>query len=221
GNVLTKKIFSFASGLSLSDTQTGLRGIPYAFMKHLMNVSGERFEYEMNMLLECKVKNVQIEEVNIETIYIEQNSSSHFNPVLDSVKIYTVFLKYTFSSLTSFGLDILLFTILSILFKELIPQYFIIVATIGARVLSSIFNYMVNKTVVFTSESKNTLYKYYLLSISQMLLSSLAVHFLYLSFGSGEVAIKIAVDTFLFILSFYIQRVWVFNRDPGKLSEVV
>src|SRR5699024_778674 len=111
GNVLTKKIFSFASGLSLSDTQTGLRGIPYAFMKHLMNVSGERFEYEMNMLLECKVKNVQIEEVNIETIYIEQNSSSHFNPVLDSVKIYTVFLKYTFSSLTSFGLDILLFTI--------------------------------------------------------------------------------------------------------------
>src|SRR5699024_653693 len=153
GNVLTKKIFSFASGLSLSDTQTGLRGIPYAFMKHLMNVSGERFEYEMNMLLECKVKNVQIEEVNIETIYIEQNSSSHFNSVLDSVKIYTVFLKYTFSLLSSFGLDILLFMILSILFKELIPQYFIIVATIGARVLSSIFNYMVNKTVVFTSES--------------------------------------------------------------------
>ncbi|MEH7381379.1 bifunctional glycosyltransferase family 2/GtrA family protein [Bacillus sp. JJ1533] len=220
GNVLTRNVFRFIGGIKVTDTQTGLRGIPKHFIKDLMNVSGERFEFEMNMLLECKAKQINIEEVGIETIYIEENKSSHFNPIVDSIKIYTVFIKYAFSSLFSFGLDIFLFTIFSILLKELIPIYFIFVATIGARILSSLFNYTVNKNIVFKSNSKYTLYKYYFLSICQMLVSSYGVYLLYLTFGDGEVVIKIIVDTLLFVISFYIQRVWVFNNQSGR-SEVV
>ncbi|EOR26594.1 glycosyl transferase [Niallia nealsonii AAU1] len=56
-----------------------------------MNLKGERFEYEMNMLLECKGKNISIEEIKIDTIYIEENKSSHFRPIIDSIKIYSLF----------------------------------------------------------------------------------------------------------------------------------
>ncbi|ALC82592.1 MULTISPECIES: bifunctional glycosyltransferase family 2/GtrA family protein [Bacillus] len=212
GNKVTEKVFRFASGVHVSDTQTGLRGISYSFLKKLMNVKGERFEYEMNMLLECKANNISIEEVEIETIYLEENKSSHFNPIADSIKIYSVFFKYISSSLLSFGLDILFFSILLVLLQGILPTYYIIGATIGARVLSSLFNYMVNRNLVFHSKSKNTLVKYYTLSVCQMCISALGVYLLYLLIGQGEVAIKIAVDTFLFIISFYIQREWVFKK---------
>jgi glycosyltransferase involved in cell wall biosynthesis len=220
GNIVTRKVFNLACGVKITDTQTGLRGISCSFLRELMNVNGDRFEYEMNMLLECKANQVAIEEVDIETIYIEENKSSHFNPVMDSIKIYSLFLKYAFSSLFSFGLDILLFAFFAILLKEHLPLYFIIVATIGARVLSSIVNYTLNKNLVFKSNSKNTLIKYYVLSVSQMFASSFAVYLLYLLIGDGEVAIKIVVDGLLFLVSFYIQRVWVFKMYEEDLSEV-
>lgn len=40
------KVMQYASGLKISDTQTGLRGIPIDFMKELLDVKGDRFEFE-------------------------------------------------------------------------------------------------------------------------------------------------------------------------------
>ncbi|MBP3950216.1 bifunctional glycosyltransferase family 2/GtrA family protein [Bacillus suaedae] len=211
GNNLTKVVVKLTLGISITDTQTGLRGIPYAMLGSLLSVKGERYEYEMNMILECKNQNILIEEVPIETIYIEENESSHFNPIVDSIKIYSVFLKFISSSLLSFGVDILLFTVFSMLFKDLYPVEFILIATVAARVLSSLFNYLMNRKVVFKSNSQNTLIKYYSLSVVQMLTSALLVYAGYQLIGSGEVAIKIVVDSILFLISYVIQRDWVFK----------
>lgn len=63
GNKCTRKVFRYLLGLSVSDTQTGLRAIPTLFMKELMQVKGERFEYETNMLIETKNLNIPILEV--------------------------------------------------------------------------------------------------------------------------------------------------------------
>ncbi|WP_147534142.1 glycosyltransferase [Bacillus marasmi] len=221
GNLITIKVYSLASGIKIADTQTGLRGIPNHFMKILMNLNGERFEYEMNMLLECKSKNITIEQVEIETIYIEANKSSHFNPIIDSIKIYSLFLKYLFSSLLSFGIDILLFSVLLMLLKGILPAYYIIGATIGARILSSLFNYLVNRNIVFNSNSQSAIIKYYTLSITQMSASAYGVFIFYSLIGRNEVLIKIAVDAVLFLLSFYIQREWVFNNKTIPSSQVV
>jgi glycosyltransferase involved in cell wall biosynthesis len=213
GNNMTKLVVRFTLGINITDTQTGLRGIPYSMMDSLLMVKGERYEYEMNMILECKNESIRIEEVPIETIYINDNDSSHFNPIVDSIKIYSVFLKFISSSILSFGVDILLFTIFSLLLKDLYPVKFILFATIAARVLSSLFNYFVNKKVVFNSDSRNTMIRYYALSIVQMLISALIVNELYHLIGSGEVAIKILIDSLLFLISFIIQRDWVFKRS--------
>lgn len=216
GNNLTKVVVKFASGIKVSDTQTGLRGIPTLFVEDLLDVKGERYEYEMNMLLECKKKNYKIEEVKIKTIYIEENKSSHFNPIKDSIKIYSVFLKFIASSFASFGVDIILFTIFSFMLKEVLPDSFIIVSTVLARVLSSFINFMINRNVVFKSSSSNTIVKYYALSIVQMGISALGVHYIYSAVSSGEVVIKIIVDSLLFLVSFVIQREWVFKNEVGR-----
>ena len=50
------------------------------------------------MLLAFKKYNIGFQEESIETVYIEDNSSSHFNPVKDSIKIYKVIFKYLFKS---------------------------------------------------------------------------------------------------------------------------
>lgn len=221
GNVLTKRVLSFACGINITDTQTGLRGIPKYFMKELMNVNGERFEYEMNMLLQTKTSNIPIDEVEIQTIYIEENKSSHFNPIVDSIKIYSVFIKYLFSSLASFGVDILLFSVFLYLFKGIFPAHYIIIATIGSRVLSSLFNYTVNRNVVFRSNTKNTLVKYYILSSIQMVISAYGVQVVYSYIGQSEVIVKIFVDTVLFMVSFFIQREWVFKKKSTNEGQVL
>ena len=58
-----------ATGLTIPDTQTGLRGLPMAILSAMANVQGERFEYEMNMLLELKVLQINLTMIPIQTIY--------------------------------------------------------------------------------------------------------------------------------------------------------
>ncbi|WP_339148077.1 MULTISPECIES: bifunctional glycosyltransferase family 2/GtrA family protein [unclassified Sutcliffiella] len=212
GNMLTKGVARFACGIKITDTQTGLRGIPSHFVRKLLSVAGQRYEFEMNMLVECKPNNVEIEEVKIQTIYIEENESSHFNPIKDSIRIYAVFLKFAFSSALSFILDIALFALFVMILNGIFIESYIIIATVIARVLSALFNYTVNRKVVFKSTSSHTLIKYFALAVAQMLASAGGVFLIYEAIGFGEVGIKVIVDGILFLISYVIQREWVFKR---------
>lgn len=212
GNVLTKNIARFACGMNISDTQTGLRGIPAHFIQKLIHVTGQRYEFEMNMLMECKPNNIEIEEVKIQTIYLEDNKSSHFKPIRDSIKIYATFLKFALSSVLSFGLDILLFALFVMMLNGVFVESYIILATVLSRVLSSLFNFTVNRKVVFKSTSSYAIVKYFSLSIAQMLVSAGGVYLIFEVVGFGEVGIKIVVDGLLFLASYVIQREWVFKK---------
>ena len=52
GNNLTSFVFKAMCGLNISDTQTGLRAIPYRYLQTFCEIEGEHFEYETRMLLE-------------------------------------------------------------------------------------------------------------------------------------------------------------------------
>ena len=220
GNVITRNVFRLLCGIKVSDTQTGLRGIPSGYMRGLMNVCGERFEFEMNMLVECREKAVPIKEVPIETVYLNGNKSSKFNPLLDSYRVYMVFIKYIISALLSFSLDLFLFWLAFAaarafdvdLSDKAALSAVTMAATVSSRVGSSIFNYIVNRTAVFKQKCKNTVYKYYALAAVQMLLSGAFVFLLcnYLAFP--EMAAKIPVDLGLAIFSFTVQKEWVFKN---------
>ena len=117
GNRITRFVYALASGVHVSDTQTGLRGLPACAIPAMITIDGERYEYEMNVLLKLRDMKLGVFEVPIETIYIDDNSGSHFNPVRDAIRIYAVIFKYLFSSVTSFAVDYLLYWLCLGVFK--------------------------------------------------------------------------------------------------------
>lgn len=96
GNQITSFMFRFLIDIKLEDTQTGLRAIPNQLLETFINVKGERFEYETNMLLECQRQSIEMVEAKIQTIYLEKNQNSHFNPFKDSLRIYRLLMSYAF-----------------------------------------------------------------------------------------------------------------------------
>ena len=221
GNTITSLIFRMLCGIALSDTQTGLRAISSKYLPRFLEVAGERFEYETNMLLYMKTAGIGFREVSIETVYIENNATSHFNPLTDSAKIYGPILKFAGGSVASAGIDLLLFTLLIWALRDtdsLNRQ--ILIATVGARAVSSLFNYAFNRRAVFSSDEPRriTIVRYYFLCIVQMMVSYKGVAFLVgvSGFtGLGKTAVKLVVDSILFAMTFHIQREWVFKKKKS------
>lgn len=217
GNKSTSLVLLLFCGIKLSDTQTGLRAIPYSHLELMEKVRGERFEYETEMIFAFKREGIAFREVEIQTVYIEENASTHFNPIKDSLRIYRIIFAFMFSSGASCLIDYLIFTALVFLLDakmELGLKLF--VATFAARVVSSLFNFGMNRKTVFHSDSPlgRTIVKYYLLCVCQTTASYAMVYLLSLlcQAGSGlQVVLKLFVDVFLFLISFRIQQNWVFR----------
>ena len=191
----------------------------YQFMQELLDLKGDRFEFEMRMLLEA-AESYTIDEVEIETVYdSKENHQTHFNPVKDSIRIYKIlgakFFKFIFSSLSSSVIDIVLFTAFCFLFKNLDKKFYVIYATICARVISAVYNYTINYKVVFKSKEsvgKSTI-KYVGLAIVQMVASALLVWCMTEVLKAvPETLCKIVVDTILFFVSYKIQQKFVFKQ---------
>ena len=174
-------------------------------------------------VIETKNLNIPILEVPVKTIYIEENRTSHFNPIKDSLRIYLVFGKFLFSSLSSSVVDLLLFhmfcTLLHGAGESVWGVPYIILATVFARVISAVYNFLINYKVVFQSKERMavTAAKYFLLAVCQMLCSAFLVNALHGLFGGVEVAVKMPVDVFLFFVSFLFQREFVYRKkgDPA------
>ncbi len=214
GNKITRNIFKIFIGLDISDTQTGLRGTSKELMLKYSDLAGERYEYETNMLITCQTDNIKIDEVDIETIYLNSNVNSHFNPLKDSILIYRLFAKYFMASFSSFLLDIFLF---SFLLGMLNISTKILAATILARIVSSIYNYIINSNLVFKDMSIKSLVRYYLLVIIIMFISGCFVTYLHTLLPISIISIKIIVDTIIWVINLVVQREFVFKG--GKNNE--
>ena len=156
GNQTTSAIFKIFVGMTLSDTQTGLRAIPRGDLELLRTIKGDRFEYETKMLLAMKSNGIAFDEVIIRTVYIEENKSSHFHPIRDSWRIYKLilahFFRYTLSSLASAAVDTGAYSLLSWLLRGILSGLSLTAAAgICARVVSSLLNFFLNKKLVFES----------------------------------------------------------------------
>lgn len=212
GNICTSIVFKYFCGINLTDTQTGLKGIPKDIIYYLMEAVGERYEYATSVLLEVKKHNVPIRQFGIKTIYINGNESSHFNPILDSVRIYSVLLKYIAVSLSAFIIDIVLFTFFISILKPLLSHNYIVVANYTAKVFSCSYSFFANKNLVFVCKGKKakTFLKFAFLCLVQASISSFAVSGLYRMLYWNESFLKVIVDSVLFWVSFKVQQKWVF-----------
>ncbi|MCC5891230.1 bifunctional glycosyltransferase family 2/GtrA family protein [Exiguobacterium sp.] len=212
GNQVTRLVMTIGSGLRLKDTQTGLRAIPIRYAQQLLDVPGNRYEFEMNMLTFTKRLHVPIHQTPIQTVYVDENASSHFRPVIDSILIYRMFLAYSLSSVASFLMDIGVYALLIFILNPWFETTHVIVATVIGRIISSLFNYYVNRKIVFKSKARRAMVKYFSLVGAQMALSAGLVYALFFIFRDGEVILKVIVDSFLFVVSYYVQKRWIFKR---------
>ncbi len=219
GNVSTSLVFRLLCGIKISDTQTGLRAIPYQYLPLMCEVEGERFEYETQMLFAIKKNHIGMEEVKIETVYLEDNASTHFDPIKDSLKIYKIIFKFMISSGTSFLIDYGIYSLLVFLIGGNFSRGLrLFIATFAARAVSSICNYAMNKKAVFKSKASvsRSLIRYYILCVFQTAASYGLVYLLSSLCRAGsflEIVLKLAVDIVLFIISFQIQHRWVFKEE--------
>lgn len=218
GNTNIRRMFRLLYGLKLNDTQTGLRGFSVHLARRFLEVRGERFEYEMEMLIWSQRNDTPIVEVPIQTIYPEnpEDHVSHFKTFTDSVKVVGVTLKnlnwYILSSALSAVLDVLVFHLLANVILGDISAVNTLIATVTARVTSSILNFALNKKFVFGGKSKRSIYRYYILWICQLGASYGLVFLFGNILGLPMTPTKIVGDLFLAFCSYQIQRAWVFKK---------
>ena len=157
GNLITRRIFRMKTGVEVLDTQTGLRAFSTRLLDFMLDIEGERYEYEMNVLVTCAKANIPIIEVPIETIYHDKgNSCSHFRKVRDSVRIYRQLLKFSFVSFSSFLLDYVMLAGLILVLNNILLQIFLAVyiPLYPAKILTEctlfLISWLIQKKLIFS-----------------------------------------------------------------------
>ena len=208
GNSITKSIYHIATGVKVYDTQTGLRCFTNRLIDFNLSIEGYRYEYEMNVLLYAPKEGIKITEIEIETIYIDNNSGSHFNTLKDSFKVYKEIIKFSLSSIISFIIDYMLYMLFIIFIGN------ITLSNVLARIISSTINYSINRNVVFKNKRKvtNTFVEYSILAFSILILNTILLNII-IKIGINIFIAKILVEKVLFILSWNIQRRKIFKKE--------
>lgn len=209
-------MFAAATRTRLTDTQTGLRGLPAGVLVWACAVPGERYEYELQVLLRAARAGIALEEVPIATIYLDDNASSHFRPVVDSLRVYAPLLIFLASSLAAFAIDTVALLALQALTGDLL------LSVVGARLTSAGINFAVNRRLVFESgrrvRTRTAAWRYaalasVLLGANYLLLSTLH------GAGLALLPAKLVTEVALVSSSFAAQRAFVFAPGRGLTGD--
>lgn len=214
GNSATKYLFRLLMGQMLTDTQSGLRGIPLEFIPRLLTIESNGYEFELDMLLASKYSGRRIVEREIHTVYEDGNRSSHFSPLLDSMRIYFVLFRFMLASSLTAVIDYSVFLLMFAVTSNLVASQ------VSARVPAMIFNYSAVKKVVFYSEQKHsqTFPKYVALVFVSGALSYLMI-ITFLKFTSlSVISAKIISELIVFLANFAIQRDFIFTRNRTRMD---
>ena len=227
GNAITRKVFSLTTGVPIRDTQTGLRCFGKELIPDLLAIPGNRYEYEMNVLLEFARAGIPILEYPIETIYLNDNAGSHFDTVKDSFRIYGQILKFISTSLLSFLLDFLLYSLCFAYTGQ------IFLSNAIARILSLHANFFLNKNFVFakrqvvhtedfggTHGKTHAPFRNYIsylgLALFLFLINSLLLSGIVNSLNVNAYFAKILTELALFRFSYYVQKNLIFNHKENE-----
>ncbi len=227
GNGITRGVFALTTGVKVYDTQTGLRAFSTDLLDIMLEIKGDRYEYEMNQLLVCAKKKIPIYELTIDTVYEDKNPTSHYHVFRDSWRIYKMIFAFMASSFVCWLVDYVLLLILSHVFTSvsdgsghlifaglsLDPK---LPALVIARIISSFINYMLNRKVVFEANSCGSVIKYYILAVLVLAANYglLALFTSVLSFDTWLA--QIIAQIVLYPINFVLQRKYVFKEKAIK-----
>ena len=234
GNRITSVFFRISTGRSCRDTQTGLRGIPASLMQLALRTEGDRYEYEMNFLTDA-VKTAELVLIPIETVYEDDNSTSHFRPVRDSLLIYKRPLRYALtgagSAVVDWGLFLLLLRIMGLsafstdvaegaiglLAEPSMAAKAAGAAAATARIGSGLFNFEMNRHWSFQSGGNvgREVMRYLILFFANMFCNAGAVSVLSYM-GVPAALAKFSTDVVLVVVNYQVQKHWVFKAPSVR-----
>jgi putative flippase GtrA len=213
GNLVSRHVYRFFIGLSLLDTQTGLRGIPRSLMARCLSIRANRYEFETEQLVVIKSAGMPVREIPIETIYIDENRSSHFRPVLDSAQIYFVLLRYVASSLITEAVDILVFATAMAWSGDLLLSN-----TIG-RMVAIWAQFTLLQKFVFRLRGNAKMFAAYLGLVVVSGIVSTALQIQIANLVPFPVAAKILAEVSVFLFNFLFLRDLVFGESRNSARD--
>jgi glycosyltransferase involved in cell wall biosynthesis len=207
GNVVSRYVYRFLIGLKLSDTQTGLRGIPRRLMELSLAIRSNRYEFETEQIIAAKTARIKFREVPIQTVYIDDNSGSHFNPLLDSFRIYFVLLRYALSSIATALTDFVVFFILTA------NGMAVLGANMFARAFALWLQFMLLKKYVFKSGAGLSIFIAY---VAYVFFSGYISAVMQGEFTEDVIAspllAKVVVESLIWIFNFMFLRDIIFRQ---------
>lgn len=218
GNAMTRLVYRIATGVKVYDTQTGLRAFSYKLVPLMLEIKGERYEYEINVLMECSKNNIEIKEIDIATIYINNNSGSHFNVFKDSYRIYKEIFKFCAASIICFLVDYALYCIGLVFTVSLGKGLSTVVSNVFARIVSSVLNFTLNKKVVFKRKG-NTLklaISYFMLALCILAGNTIVLKMFVEVFNIDTKIAKLITELIFFIISWFIQKFLIFKKKEEE-----
>ena len=207
GNTISRYVYRCFLGLKIRDTQTGLRGMPRRLCQVALSVRSNRYEFETETLMLAASSGINIQEIPIETIYEDNNASSHFNPALDSARIYWVILRYSASSIVTSLVDLMAFISLASAVGSIVG------ANLLSRAIAVIVQFLLLRSFVF--KEKAGIIRFFLF-VGYVILTGVASGILQVALsdasGIGVLASKIFVETIIFIFNFLFLRDVLFRK---------
>ena len=217
GNTVTRHVYSAVTGVRVHDTQTGLRAFSRDLIPALLEIEGDRYEYEINMLLTLATEGYTIIEERIETVYEDNNSGSHFRTVRDSFRVYKEILKFSASSLASFAIDYCMYAVLLTLTGTLGMTHGLVISNIGARLVSGTANYTMNRKLVFKSRTGFAKSAAQYIALAALILAgnTLVLSLLAGTFGINGMIAKLITEILFFVISWTVQKYVIFFSNDG------
>ena len=217
GNTVTRHVYSAATGVRVHDTQTGLRAFHRSLIPRLLEIEGDRYEYEINMLMKLAAEGVPVIEERIETVYENNNSGSHFRTVRDSFRVYKEILKFSASSIASFAVDYCMYALLLAATGAAGIANGLILSNIGARLVSGTVNYTLNKRLVFRSRTglAKSAAQYAMLAAFILAGNTIVLSTLVGMLGINSLAAKLITEAVFFAISWTVQKYVIFFREDS------
>ena len=215
GNTATSALFWLATGWKLKDTQTGLRAFPVALLPALLEVQGDRYEYELRVLLHLAKFRHPVTQIPIETIYEAGNPTSHFRPLQDSARIWAPLLKFAASSGVATIIDYVLVLALNALTGAL---FFPVVV---ARMVSASVNFAMNRRVFEATgvPLRRSALRYAALAVA-VVAGSYTMLAVLTGIGIPLWIAKIIADTTMYLVSYSAQSRYVFAPAQEQSAKV-
>lgn len=208
GNNISKVVYKLTLGLKLDDTQTGLRALPLQLAKETLSIKANRYELETEQLLLVARNKIPVIQLPIETIYEDNNSASHFNPVFDSIRIYYVLLRYGFSSILTALVDFVSFIIVNPFLNNLIYS------NLASRVIALFVQFVLLRNFVFKAKGRAltqfVLFTFYVAIVG--VISGVMQEAMLEWFSRSKLLNKVLVESLLFIFNFLFLRDILFKK---------